>query len=105
MSELVTVSIAAGSHEEARRLAEGLVAARLAACVQIFPIHSTYRWHGTIEQSEETMLVAKTLASAFPALEAHVRAHHGYEIAEIIAVPVSRASEPYADWVRANVGV
>jgi len=44
MSDYCVILTTTGSQEEAETLASGLVAARLAACVQQTPIRSTYRW-------------------------------------------------------------
>jgi periplasmic divalent cation tolerance protein len=53
----------AGSEEEAERIGQHLVEARLAACVQVIgPIASTYRWQGAIEREREWQCLAKTEA-------------------------------------------
>ncbi|MCA1556680.1 MAG: divalent-cation tolerance protein CutA, partial [Acidobacteria bacterium] len=47
----ITVMMTAGSREEATRLAEMLVGARLAACVQILPeMESVYHWKGEVRR-------------------------------------------------------
>jgi len=96
----VVVLITAGSREEAARLAEMLVGARLAACVQILPeIESIYHWQEQIRREPEILLLAKTTVDCFGALEREVRALHSYETPEIIALPVSLASAPYLAWL------
>ncbi|HEY0077067.1 MAG TPA: divalent-cation tolerance protein CutA [Pyrinomonadaceae bacterium] len=98
------VVMTAGSREEAVRLAEMLVGARLAACVQILPeIESVYRWQGEVQREAEILLFAKTSAACFPDLEREVRALHSYETPEIIALPLSQASAPYLAWLGENV--
>jgi periplasmic divalent cation tolerance protein len=90
----------AGSQEEASRLAEMLVGAHLAACVQILPqMESVYRWQGEVHRAPEFLLLAKTTAACFNELEREVRALHTYDTPEIIAVPVSA---PYIDWLTSN---
>lgn len=87
----------------AERLAEAVLRARAAACVNILaPCHSVYRWKGAIERAEEHPVLMKTTASAYGALEAVVREHHPYELPEIIAVPVERGLPGYLDWVSAE---
>lgn len=94
----------AGSREEAVRLADALIVARLAACVQILPeIESVYHWKGQVERAPEILLLAKTTRENFAALEAAVRSLHSYETPEIIALPVTAASAPYLEWLTANV--
>jgi periplasmic divalent cation tolerance protein len=98
------VLMTAGSREEAARLADVLVVARLAACVQILPeIESVYHWQGNVERSAEILLLAKTTEANFNALEAMVRSLHSYETPEIIALPITAASIPYLEWLTANV--
>lgn len=94
----------AASHEEGARLADMLVEARLAACVQILPaMQSVYRWQGNIERSSEVLLIAKTEEGKFVELERRVREMHSYDTPEIVAVPVRAISEPYREWLSACV--
>ncbi|HTM80631.1 divalent-cation tolerance protein CutA [Asticcacaulis sp.] len=100
MSDIVTVSIACANEAEAQSLTGLLITAHLAACVQSHEIRSTYRWKGEIDTTDEIMLIAKTLSDRLPMLEALVKAHHSYEVPEILATPVVWASEDYATWLR-----
>ena len=98
--EAIVVFMTAPNGEEAARLAEMLVGANLAACVQILPeIESVYRWQGKIERQAEVLLLAKTKKSKFDELEREVRALHSYDTPEIIAVPVTAGSAPYLAWL------
>jgi len=99
-SEPIVVFMTAANGEEATRLAEMLVGAHLAACVQILPeMESVYRWQGKIERQSEVLLIAKTTKAKFDELEREVRALHSYDTPEIIAVPVITGSAPYLDWL------
>ncbi|HVS83461.1 MAG TPA: divalent-cation tolerance protein CutA [Pyrinomonadaceae bacterium] len=99
-SEAIVVLMTAANQDEASRIAEMLVGARLAACVQILPeIESVYRWQGEVQREKEILLLAKTTRSRFDELESQVRAMHSYETPEIIAVPITAASEPYLKWL------
>ena len=103
-SDAIVVFMTAASGEEAARLAEMLVGAQLAACVQILPeMESVYRWQGKIERQSEVLLLAKTTKDKFEELEREVRALHSYETPEIIALPITAASAPYLEWLVANV--
>ncbi len=89
--------------DAARALADHLVSARLAACVNILaPCRSVYRWQGRIEDAEEVPLLIKTSADRYPALEAAIRAQHPYELPEIVAVPLSHGLPAYLGWVAAE---
>ena len=90
----------APNREEAERIAELLVAERLAACVQILPeMESVYRWQGAVQRDREILMLAKTTQDRFTVLEEQVRAIHSYDTPEIIAVPVTDASQPYLQWL------
>jgi len=84
----------------ARAIADHVVSARLAACVNILaPCRSVYRWQGKIEDAEEVPLLIKTTAERYPALEAAIKAHHPYELPEIVAVPLATGLPAYLAWV------
>lgn len=100
----VVVLITAGSREEAARLAEMLVGARLAACVQIMPeMESIYWWEGRVRRDPEHLLLVKTTEAQFATLEREVRALHSYETPEIVALPVAAISAPYLAWLTGTV--
>ena len=103
-SEAIVVLMTVANSAEATKLAEMLVGAQLAACVQILPpMQSVYRWKGKIERESEILLIAKTERSKFEEFEREVRAHHSYETPEIIALPVVAGSTPYLKWLAASL--
>jgi periplasmic divalent cation tolerance protein len=98
--DAIVVFMTAANGEEATRLAEMLVGAHLAACVQILPeMESVYRWQGKIERQAEVLLIAKTTIGKFDDLEREVRALHSYDTPEIVAVPIVTGSAPYLEWL------
>src|SRR4051812_45778180 len=102
-AEALVVLMTAGSREEATRLAELLVGARLAACVQLLPeMESVYWWEGRIERAPEILLLAKTTTEKFAELEQNVRAIHSYDTPEIVALHVADISAPYLAWLTEN---
>ena len=88
--------------DDARRLADGLLDQRLAACVQTLAIQSAYRWKGAIQREPEQLLLIKTRAALYPAVEAHLRAHHPYELPEIVYLPIAAGSPDYLRWLAAE---
>lgn len=85
-------------------IAEALVEKRLAACVNITPpVRSVYRWQGELQQDEEALLIIKSSPSAWAGLEQALLALHPYEVPEIVALPVARASNSYLEWVGENL--
>jgi periplasmic divalent cation tolerance protein len=104
MTGYVQVLTTVSSPEEAERICDALVEARLAACVQVAgPVSSTYRWQGEVERAQEWQCLAKTEARLYPEVEAQIRRVHPYDEPEILAIPVLAGSRGYLEWVSASV--
>ncbi len=88
---------------QAEDLATEIIAARLAACVNIIPqLRSVYCWQNAIETADECQLIIKTSFKCLDALEGLIKQHHPYELPELIAVTISEGSAAYLDWMREN---
>ena len=89
---------------QAEALARTLVEERLAACVNILPVRSVYRWQGALEvDTEETMLI-KVSAEGVEALQQRVLELHPYALPEFVVLQVDAAASlgAYVDWVRSE---
>ena len=96
----IVVLITAGSHEEARRIADLLVGKNKAACVNIVPgVDSIFHWKGKVESARESLLLVKTSAALLSDVVRLVREIHSYELPEIIALPIIGGSEDYMRWL------
>ncbi len=85
---------------KADTLAKGLVAARLAACVNVVPgVVSHYRWKGRMLRDAECLLIAKTSAAKLPALKRWIASHHPYTVPEVLALKIADGSKPYLQWL------
>jgi periplasmic divalent cation tolerance protein len=105
MTEKQIVLSTAGSEDEARNIASSLIERRLAACVNIVPgIESIYRWQNKIESSREWLLLIKTTAAQFQAVQAAIRELHSYDLPECIAISISDGSPEYLNWIGDSVG-
>jgi len=79
--------------------AERLVAAGLAACVQVEgPILSLYRWEGRLEQAREWRCTCKTTPGTLAACIDAIVAGHPYEVPQVLWRECGAAA-PYASWV------
>lgn len=86
--------------DRAGTLAGKLVAERLAACVNLVPqLRSVYRWKGSVQHDDETLLIVKTTPDRFAALKDFVLKNHPNEVPEVIALPVAAGHAPYLEWV------
>jgi periplasmic divalent cation tolerance protein len=97
-SPLLVVTTVA-TRADARALARAIVDLRLAACAQIEPIDSIYRWRGAVHEEPEFRVLFKTRATSYDAIEAAIRERHPYELPAIHAIATTRAHAPYAAWV------
>jgi periplasmic divalent cation tolerance protein len=89
---------------KAEALARAVVEKKVAACVNVLSgVHSFYFWEGKVQDDAENLLMIKTTRGAFDRLKDAILSMHPYELPEIIALPVTAAHEPYADWVERSV--
>ena len=100
MTGAIAVLTTTATKPDAERIARTLVEQRLAACVQVSgPLTSCYRWKGQIETADEWLCTIKTMATAYPTVEAAIRQVHPYEEPEIVALPIVAASLGYLKWL------
>ncbi|HPS88899.1 MAG TPA: divalent-cation tolerance protein CutA [Methanosarcina vacuolata] len=97
----ILVYIVAGSTENASQIARELVSRRLAACVNMFPVSSVYRWKEEIEEDNEIAMFVKTDSSRFDEIAKLVKALHTYEMPAIEFWDIGGEKE-YLDWVHVN---
>ncbi len=101
----IVVLCSCADEASAARIAHALVTERLAACVnRVAAVRSTYSWRGSVEDQAEVLLVIKTLGARYDALEQRIRELHGYEVPEILALPVAGGSGPYLAWLSSEAG-
>jgi periplasmic divalent cation tolerance protein len=99
VSEQGVLLTAVPTQEDARRLAKMLVEEKLAACVQLLPIESFYRWESAVQNEAEVLLLVKTRTALFDAAIAAIKAAHPYSVPEIVGWPFSAGHLPYLDWI------
>lgn len=98
--EVLLVFCTCPDRETASGLARELVDRRLAACCNIIPgLASVFRWEDTVQEDPEVLLLAKTPAFRYKALESWLHEAHPYELPEVIAVGVKEGLAGYLGWV------
>ena len=103
MSEKVVLALSTFPDQEtARSVSNDLVTKKLAACANILPIESIYRWKEQIESGNETLVLFKLSEDRRSDFQEKLRSLHPYEVPEIIFVPVSSGLPEYLRWVTEN---
>ena len=85
--------------DRADAIARTLIEEHLAACINLLPIRSVYRWKGAIERGDEVPLVLKTRADLFDEIALAVKRLHPYEMPSIVATELPLVERDYADWL------
>ena len=98
----LSVVLCTAPPERAADLARAVVAARLAACVNIVPgVRSIYRWDGEICDDGESLLVIKTRSEAVGPLTQALLEIHPYDTPEVIALLIQDGvgNPAYLKWL------
>jgi len=88
--------------DQAQALARQLVEERAAACVQLTPIESVYRWEGAVQVEAEVRLDCKVPWALAPKLQQRLQELHPYDEPEVLLLEAS-ASAGYEAWANEAV--
>ncbi len=89
---------------EAKKVAEVLLRDRLIACVNYFPIESSYWWKGKIVTGKEIVTLVKTKKENWARVKKAVEAIHPYETPCIMKLDVT-SNLSYAKWIKSETMV
>ncbi|HLO23559.1 MAG TPA: divalent-cation tolerance protein CutA [Methyloceanibacter sp.] len=91
--------------DDARRVGEALVAAKLAACVNMFPgMISIFEWKGVREEASEVAMIIKTRAALADDVLAEMKRLHPYELPALLVLPTEGGSAEYCGWIVSETG-
>lgn len=100
MSEFRIVLVTTSGMEEAESLANLLIGAGLALCVNIIPsVISVYQWKNKLNRDEEALMIIKTSETSFDEVRELVEKNHSYDVPEIISLEISQLSPSYAAYL------
>jgi len=97
------IYITAGDMEQARMIGRKLVEERLAACANIFPITSIFRWKGNIDEANEFGIIVKTRSDKVKEIEKKVLEIHSYEVPCVVSFMIDKGSKDYLNWIDESV--
>ena len=103
-SRYIVILITSDSVEEADHIARVLLEEKKVACVNIVRgIDSYFWWEEKIDTARENLLIAKTKSSLLPEVVDLVQKLHGYDVPEVIALPIIGGNKDYLDWIEQSV--
>jgi periplasmic divalent cation tolerance protein len=90
------------SPETSESVARQLVDEGLAACVNLWPVRSVYRWEGAVHVDPEVTLLIKVSEEGVGRLVSRLEELHPYDLPEILVLGVDqdRSLDAYVQWVR-----
>lgn len=84
--------------ENAISIVNKLIAKKLIACANFFPIQSMYVWEGELNEDQEYTLLLKTDKKKFDVICEEITKIHPYEIPCIMKLS-AEAAKPFGQWV------
>ena len=103
MDDATVTFITTPDRETAERLAEHLVGARLAACVNIIPgVTSVYRWEGAVQKDDEVLMVVKSRPERWGEIEEAMEKEHPYDVPAVVHLSIADGSAKYLEWLVAE---
>lgn len=100
MSEYFLVYVTTGNQKEAEDIATHLVQDRLVACANIFPqIESIYCWKGSLQKSQEVVLILKTHQKVIDKVMVAIKKLHSYEVPCIVVLPIFKGEPSFLNWI------
>jgi len=104
MTEYIQVLTTVELKSDAEKIAKNLVEKRLAACVQILgPLTSYFHWQGKLDTASEYLCLIKSRDDLFTELETEIISQHPYEVPEILAMPITKGTENYLNWLASEL--
>ena len=88
---------------EATKIGKVLLDAKLASCVNIWPIQSMSYWEGKLTNQLEAGVFIKTLEHHISEVEELIAQHHSYSVPYVGAIEVRRFNRPYREWMSSVV--
>ncbi len=81
-------------------IGKALVSERLAASVNIInSVRSLYWWDGKIQDEQEVVIVAKTVAALVERLTEKVISMHSYICPCVVSIPIENGHQAFFDWI------
>lgn len=96
---MILVYITNPDKKTALKVGQYLLEKRLVACVNIFKIQSLYWWERKIENTDEYVVIAKTIDKNYLKIEKEVRKIHPYTVPCILKIKLDKVNKDYLKWL------
>ena len=101
METFLVVFVTCSSKDEAEKIANKVLKARLVACTNIINgVTSLFHWKNEIQREEEVLLIMKSRKKHLDELVEWIQANHSYSVPEIIALPIVGGASDYLNWIK-----
>lgn len=85
--------------EDAKKMGKDIIEKRLASCVNVWPIGSTYYWEDKLTEDTEAALLIKTNEHKIAQIEELLLKNHVYATPFIGSIDVRRLNREYKEWM------
>ena len=101
---MILILVYCQDYQEAEKIGKDLVSTKLSACTNIIgSVHSFYRFKGKVEESDETLLIIKTLPSLHTKVIAKIKKIHSYEVPDILTIKVDKTTPQITRWLTSEL--
>jgi len=100
----IVIFITCVNKNQAKKIAAGLISAKLAACVNIVGgVESLFWWEKKVDRAREVLLIVKSRKTKFAGIIKKVKSLHSYSTPEIIALPIIGGDKDYLKWINESL--
>lgn len=99
---IIVVHTTTANIDEAKLIAHALIGRALAACVNMHPITSIYKWKGNVEEEGEVELSIKTTSEMLEDVKKTILSMHSYELPALLWWPVD-TEDKYSQWITDSI--
>ena len=99
---MIVVYFTAKNEKEGLKIGEVLVREKIAACTNVVPIKSMYRWKGEVQRGKEVGVFVKTKNNLYKKVVKRIRELHSYKLPVIEKYDVKTYPE-LERWVKNSV--
>ena len=96
--------ITAKNKSEAKKIATILVKKKLVACANVFKnIQSFFLWKNKVTNSNEVVIMGKTLQKNQPKVISEVKKIHSYDIPCVVFSKISSGNKEFLKWINKSI--